>query len=107
MTACNGRDRFYPTHDPSVRITASLAHYSGLGYARPFSGERGQPCQPPSASARRRPTSGRPCTCASAGRTRRVLALLVAGVAEVHQFPDRVVLVGLGQFITAIPCDRD
>jgi hypothetical protein len=32
-------------------------------------------------------------------------ALLVAGVPEVHQFPDRVVLVGLGQPTTAIPGD--
>ena len=30
-------------------------------------------------------------------------ALLVAGVAEVIQFPDRVVLVGLDQLTTAIP----
>jgi hypothetical protein len=29
--------------------------------------------------------------------------LLVAGVAEVHQFPDRVVLVGLDQLTTAMP----
>src|SRR5947209_5171768 len=29
--------------------------------------------------------------------------LLVAGVAEVHQFPDRVILVGLGHLTTAIP----
>src|SRR5205823_1537254 len=34
-------------------------------------------------------------------------ALLVAGVAEVHQFPDRVVLVGLNQLTTAIPRDLD
>jgi hypothetical protein len=32
-----------------------------------------------------------------------VSALLVAGVAEVHQFPDRVILVGLNQLTTAIP----
>jgi hypothetical protein len=30
-------------------------------------------------------------------------ALLVAGVAEVHQLPDRVVLVGLDQLTSAIP----
>ena len=30
-------------------------------------------------------------------------ALLIAGVAEVHQFPDRVVLVGLDHLTTAIP----
>src|SRR5450631_1137301 len=33
--------------------------------------------------------------------------LLAAGVAEVHQFPDRVVLVGLGQLATAIPGDLE
>src|SRR5260370_19667404 len=34
-------------------------------------------------------------------------ALFVAGVAEVPQFPDRVVLVGLDQLATAIPGDLD
>src|SRR6202165_2654494 len=33
--------------------------------------------------------------------------LLVAGVAEVHQFPDRVVVVGLDQLTTVIPGDLD
>jgi len=32
---------------------------------------------------------------------------LLAGVAEVHQFPDRVVLVGLHQLITAISGDLE
>src|SRR4051812_41604809 len=34
-------------------------------------------------------------------------ALLVPGVAEVHQFPERVVLVRLDQVGTAIPGDLD
>ena len=28
---------------------------------------------------------------------------MAAGVAEVHEFPDRVVLMGLGQFTAAVP----
>jgi len=31
------------------------------------------------------------------------VALLVAGVAEVHHFPDRIVLVGLDQLTPAMP----
>jgi len=34
-------------------------------------------------------------------------ALLVAGVAEVHQLPDRVVVVGLGQLAAAVPGDLE
>jgi hypothetical protein len=40
-------------------------------------------------------------------RTKRPSALLVPPVAEVHQFPDRLVLVGLDQLPTPIPGDLD
>src|SRR5580700_6206054 len=35
------------------------------------------------------------------------ITLSVPGMAEVHQFPDRVVLMGLDQVSTAIPGDLD
>src|SRR5437899_2042492 len=57
-----------------------------------------QPSSPPSVRRLRR----KGCFAYHFRRQQPISALLVAGVAEVHQFPDRLVLVRLDQLTTAI-----